>query len=338
MHKIAVVIPAYKCQRQILGVIAKINRLVDSIYVVDDFCPDQTGAYVSANCTDPRVIVIRHDINTGVGGAVITGFKQARSDGATILVKIDGDGQMDPTLLYQFISPILAGRADYTKGNRFYDIDGVRQMPRVRLIGNAALSFLSKLSSGYWDVFDPTNGYVAIHGAVLDLLPLEKISKRYFFESDMLFRLNLIRAVIHDVPMKAVYGDEVSNLSVSKALREFAVRHIVNFSKRIFYSYFLRNFSVASLEMILGTLLVTFGTIFGAYSWWHFAQLNSNTPAGTVMLAVVPLLIGIQFLLNCLNFDIASVPRVPLSLDLSASNNSLLESLSGNITRKAYNK
>ncbi len=314
---VAVVIPAYKCRQQILKVIAGIGPEVRSIYVVDDQCPEHTGDFVQSQCHDSRVQVLRHQLNGGVGAAVITGFRKAKAEHATVIVKVDGDGQMDPSLIPRFVAPIVMGHADYTKGNRFYNIEDVRQMPLARLLGNAALSFISKLSSGYWDIFDPTNGYVAIHCAALDSLPLDKVAERYFFESDMLFRLNLARAVVLDISMPSVYGDEVSGLRISRILHDFATRHLVNFGKRVFYNYFLRNFSVASVELVVGGLGFAFGCVFGARAWYHSYATNVLTPVGTVMLAVLPILIGVQFLLNFLNFDIASVPRRPLSLGSS---------------------
>ena len=139
----------------------------------------------------------------------------------SVVVKVDGDGQMDPRLIPSFVYPILRGEADYTKGNRFFDLESVRTMPRFRLLGNAILSFMTKLSSGYWNLFDPTNGFTAIHTDVARHLPFDKISRRYFFETDILFRLNTLRAVVVDVPMEAKYGDEVSNLKISKIVLEF---------------------------------------------------------------------------------------------------------------------
>ncbi|CAM3335479.1 hypothetical protein CUTA107171_22650 [Cupriavidus taiwanensis] len=158
-----------------MDVIESIDSLVSNIYVVDDCCPDGSGALVTSECTDPRVRVIRLPENLGVGGAVMAGYRAAIQDGMDVAVKIDGDGQMDPHDIANFVEPILAGEADYTKGNRFFNLDSLEQMPRVRLLGNAALSFMSKLSSGYWDLFDPTNGYTAIHCEVARHLPMEKI-------------------------------------------------------------------------------------------------------------------------------------------------------------------
>lgn len=144
--------------------------------------PDESGIYVETHCRDARVVVLRHEANQGVGGAVMTGYQAAITDGAKVIVKIDGDGQMDPALILSFVDPILTGEADYTKGNRFFDLEEIRSMPPVRLFGNSVLSLLTKLSSGYWDLFDPTNGYTAIHADVARRLPFLKISRRYFLK------------------------------------------------------------------------------------------------------------------------------------------------------------
>jgi len=250
--QIAVVIPSYKVINHILGVIDGMGSDIHRIYVVDDCCPMNSGDFVEANCTDPRVVVLRHVENQGVGGAVMTGYRAAIEDGIDIIVKVDGDGQMDPALIPSFVSPIIAGEADYTKGNRFFDLERIAQMPKLRLFGNAGLSFLTKLSSGYWDLFDPTNGFTAIHRDVARHLPMGRISKRYFFETDMLFRLSTLRAVVLDVPMHAKYGDEVSNLKISQVLSEFLFKNLRNFGKRVFYNYYLRNLSLASFELPAG--------------------------------------------------------------------------------------
>jgi glycosyltransferase involved in cell wall biosynthesis len=310
--RVAVVIPSYKVTRHILGVITGIGPEVARIYVVDDKCPDASGAFVRANCQDPRVTVIEHEQNQGVGGAVMSGYRAAIADGASVIVKIDGDGQMDASLIPDFVAPILAGEADYTKGNRFFDLERIGSMPPMRLFGNAVLSFLTKLSSGYWDLFDPTNGYTAIHADAARYLPFDKISRRYFFETDMLFRLNTLGAVVTDVPMDAVYGDEVSNLKISRIVTEFAAKHVRNFFKRLFYNYYLRNMSLASIELPLGVASLLFGLVFGITHWIDATRHNQATPAGTVMVAALPVIMGVQLILAFLAYDIASVPRRPL--------------------------
>lgn len=309
---IAVVIPCFRVRRHILDVIARIGAEVDAIYVVDDRCPEESGRFVSAECTDPRVHVVFHTENQGVGGAVMTGYQAAIADGHGILVKVDGDGQMDPSLLPAFVAPLLAGEADYSKGNRFFHLEEIYNMPAIRLVGNAALSFMSKLSTGYWGIFDPTNGYTAIHAKVASHLPMEKISKRYFFETDMLFRLNTLRATVIDIPMDAVYGDEESNLRITKILPEFLAKHFRNTLKRIFYNYYLRDMSVASLQLPAGIFLMLFGMIFGITHWIQSSALNIPSPAGTVMLAALPVLVGLHLLLAFIANDVMNQPVRPM--------------------------
>ena len=309
---VAVVIPSYRVTRHILEVLAAIGPEVARIYVVDDKCPDGSGQFVREHCRDPRVVVVEHSENQGVGGAVMSGYRAALADGAVVIVKVDGDGQMNPALIPNFVGPILAGEADYTKGNRFFDLEAIRNMPSLRLFGNAVLSLLTKLSSGYWDLFDPTNGYTAIHRDVARHLPFHKISRRYFFETDMLFRLNTMHAVVVDVPMDAVYGEEVSNLKISKIVTEFIARHAVNFCKRVFYNYYLRDMSLASLELPLGVALMLVGSGYGIVHWAMSARVGLTTPAGTVMLAALPILMGTQLILAFLAYDIAALPRRPI--------------------------
>jgi dolichol-phosphate mannosyltransferase len=315
-HKIAVVIPCYRVQNTIENLVRAIPEDITKIYMVDDNCPDK--------CLDqieymdmPKVVILRNPENLGVGGAVMRGYEAALADGMEVVVKIDGDGQMDPSLIPIFVAPILRGEADYTKGNRFYELEQIHRMPVLRVIGNAALSFFTKVSSGYWDVFDPTNGYTAIHASVLKKLPFHKISKRYFFESDMLFRLNVIRAVVEDIPMDAKYGNEISNLKIHKIFFEFLYKHTVNFLRRIFYNYYLRDMSVASFELPLGVLLFSFGTIFGLHNWYLASIGGPATTAGTVMLSALPIIGGFQLILAFLAYDIASVPKLVLHTRLA---------------------
>lgn len=310
--RVAVIIPCFRVGEHVLRVLASIGPEVDAIYVVDDACPERSGDRVESACSDPRVRVVRHAENGGVGAAVLTGYGAAIRDGADILVKIDGDGQMDPALLPRFVRPIAEGRADYTKGNRFYDLMHLGRMPGIRLFGNAVLSFFAKLSTGYWNLFDVTNGYTALHARVARHLPFDRISRRYFFETDLLFRLNTIRAVVVDVPMDARYEDETSSLRVGKIIPEFLAKHARNFGKRVFYNYFLRDVSLASLELMLGLALLAFGFGFGAIHWWQSAASQSPASAGTVMLAGLTTLLGSQLMLAFFAYDIASTPRTPI--------------------------
>jgi dolichol-phosphate mannosyltransferase len=309
---IAVVIPCYRTRRQILDVLSRIDAEVARIYVVDDGCPEATGDFVEQSLVDERVRVLRHERNRGVGAAVVTGYRAALADGAQIVVKIDGDGQMDPAQMRRLVAPIAAGAADYAKGNRFYDFALLHAMPRVRLLGNALLSLVNKISSGYWNVMDPTNGYTAIHRVALEALPLDKLDSGYFFESDMLFRLYTVRAVVRDVPLRARYADESSNLRIGRVLRDFPGKYAAATLKRIFYSYFLRDFNAGTLQLASGLLLLSLGSAYGITKWISSAESGYPTTSGAVMLAALPVLVGVQLLLGALQFDIQNVPRTPL--------------------------
>lgn len=309
--KIAVVIPSYKVKKHILGLINDIGSIVDTIYVIDDKCPEFSGQFVIENNQDKRVKVLFNTQNLGVGGAVMHGYEAALADGMDIVIKLDGDGQMDPSLIPKFVAPILAGDADYTKGNRFYNLDKIKAMPKIRLFGNAVLSFMTKISSGYWDLFDPTNGYTAIHTEIISHLPLDKISKRYFFESDVLFRLNTLRAVVIDIPMDAKYEDEESNLKISKIIGDFFFKHLRNSFKRIFYNYYLRDMSLASIELPLGGCFLLFGLITGAINWVEAITSGIPATSGTVMLSGLPIILGLQLILAFIGHDVNNIPKRP---------------------------
>ncbi len=306
--KIAVVVPCYRETEHILDVIAAIGKEVERIYVIDDACPDNTGEHVLTNCKDKRLEVLIQKTNTGVGGATMAGYKRALIDGADIVVKLDGDGQMDPALISDLINPIVEGRADYTKGNRFYTLDRISEMPKMRIIGNLALSFVTKMSSGYWNIFDPTNGFTALHAEALRQLPLEKVEKGFFFESDLLFRLYLERARVIDVPISASYGTEESSLSIRRIFFKFAFKHLANALKRIFYTYFLRDFGVPSIELALGTILVVLGGTYGIIGWHESSVSGIPATAGTVLLAALPIIIGSQLLISFIDHDVQNVP------------------------------
>jgi len=310
--KICAIVPAYKVTRHIDGVVRALFDQVEHVFVIDDACPDNSGKVLldALGGHHPQLTVIRLEENQGVGGAVMAGYVAAVEQKFDILVKVDGDGQMNPSLIPVLVNPILCGDADYTKGNRFFDPESLHGMPRLRIFGNAGLSFLTKLSTGYWHVMDPTNGFTALHAQILPWLHLEKIDRRFFFESDMLFRLGLIGAVVQDVPMVSKYDNEESNLSVVSSIFEFAHKHLARLAKRLVYNYFLRNFSLGSLMLIASLPLIAFGLIFGLLEWRISVQSGVPATAGTIMLAAMPTLVGIQFLLTFLGLDM-NRPQLP---------------------------
>ncbi len=308
---IAVVIPCYRVARHLLRVVSAIGPEVTAIYCVDDACPEESVASLR-EFHDDRVRIIQRTVNGGVGAATCDGYRAAIEAGADIIVKLDGDGQMDPRLISTFIGPIARGEADYVKGNRFFNIETVGRMSWRRIVGNAGLSFMTKMSTGYWDIFDPTNGFTAIEARVARELPLNKLHRRFFFETDMLFRLGVLRARVIDLPMTSVYGTERSNLSEFNALVAFPLLHLRNFLKRVFYSYFLHGFSLASLNLLLGSLLCVMGALFGGLKWIESLQTGIPATAGTVMLAALPLVLGAQLVLSFFSHDMSRTPTVSL--------------------------
>jgi len=308
--KIFVIIPAFRAESTLPAVLQGMPQRVHTVIVVEDATPDSTAAVAEAcRLADPRITLLRHEANQGVGGAMQTGYRAALELGAEVMVKMDSDGQMDPAYLDQLIAPILSGEADYAKGNRFLHEKALAQMPYLRRIGNLGLSFLTKAASGYWNIFDPTNGYTAISAEAVRELNFERLSRRYFFETSMLLELGLQRLAVKDVYIPAVYGDEKSSLSISKSLFEFPPRLLRGMLRRILFFYFIRDFSAVTVFLLAGWINVLFGVIWGGYHWWKSSQLQVAASTGTVMIAILPLIIGLQFLLQAVVMDIQNTPE-----------------------------
>src|SRR5438128_1254578 len=310
---IVAVVPAYRVEKEIEAVLRSMPVFVKRIVVVNDASPDQTGAVVGkVAATDDRILLLNHEVNQGVGGAMVTGFRQALEWGAQIVVKVDGDGQMDVSDMPSLLAPLVRGEADYTKGNRFRDFQALSQMPPLRRFGNMLLSFLAKAATGYWNCFDPTNGYVAIRGDVLAQLPMHRIDRTYFFETSMLARLYLLGALVRDVPMKAHYGAETSSLAIRKVLREFPVRMLKCFCKRIILKKFIYDLTIESIYLLCGVPMLLTGVLYGGYNWILYAKSGIGAPTGTVVISAMLIILGFQILLAAVNIDLQSVPREPL--------------------------
>lgn len=313
-YTIVAVIPCYRVERDVVAVLQSIPGYVKHIVVVDDASPDSTSELVGEFAkNDRRVLLIRHKQNQGVGGAMVTGFKKALELGAQIVVKLDGDGQMDASYLSDLLAPVVLGRADYAKGNRFRDFQALRRMPLIRRIGNMALGFLTKAATGYWNLFDPTNGFVVIHARVLAQLPLDRIDRSFYFETSMLAHLYLLGAVVKDVPMPARYLGESSNLSIRRVLLEFPFKLAKTFFRRLILKYLIYDFSMASIYLLAGAPLLLFGLTFGIIKWIDYASRNLPAPTGTVMLPTLSVLLGIQFLIAAIEIDLRLTPMEPLS-------------------------
>lgn len=305
---IAVVVPAYREQDRIAGVVNGLPDWVDAIVVVDDASPDNTSAAVRA-LNHPRVHLVRNPSNLGVGGATINGLKKARELGADLVVKMDGDGQMDPAFLEPMLRPLARGTADYTKGNRLRSLADLGEMPRVRLLGNAALTFLVKLASGYWHISDPQNGFLALRTDLLRQLDLDGLDRGYYFEDDILVGLNIVGARVADVPMPARYLGRHSSLSPWRMLFYFPPRLLRSLLRRFWLRYVLYDFSPVALLVFVGLPLFLFGITWGAVSWHRSLATQHAEPTGTVMLAVLPIILGTQFLVSALHLDIQNSPR-----------------------------
>jgi glycosyltransferase involved in cell wall biosynthesis len=313
-YSIAAVIPCYRVEREIQSVLQAVPAYIKHVIVVDDASPDASADRVTASAqSDERILLVRHPSNQGVGGAMVTGYRTALGLGAQIVVKVDGDGQMDLERLPELLKPLVEGRADYSKGNRFRDFKSLQKMPLVRRIGNMGLGFLSKAATGYWNMFDPTNGFVAIRAEVLAQLPLERVDRTYYFETSMLANLYLLGAVVKDAPMPARYQQEGSSLLIHRILFEFPPKLLATFLRRLALKNFIYDFSMGSIYLLTGLPLLFFGLIFGISKWVHYASLGIPAPTGTVILPTLSVLLAIQLLLSAIEIDLRSVPHEPLS-------------------------
>ncbi len=306
--KVAVVVPAFNVAAHIQGVLSRMPDCVDRIYVVDDASPDDVAARVEG-LADPRVQLLRHRENQGVGGATLTGIREALAAGHDIVVKCDGDGQMEPADIPRLLGPLLDGSADHAKGCRFHHFRALTGMPKWRFVGNVGLTFLTKLASGYWNVLDPVNGFLATRAEVLRGIQLGNISRRYFFETDLLIRLNIAEARVADVPFPARYGSESSALSLPRTLCAFPLRLLHGLIRRIFWRYLFYDVSPVAIFAALGAIFLGFGIIFGSYHWIRNALAEIPTPIGTVILSALPCIIGFELLLQAIVLDIQNTPR-----------------------------
>jgi glycosyltransferase involved in cell wall biosynthesis len=307
-RNVAVVIPCYQVARHIRGVLETIPSMVDSIVVVDDGSTDGLHAEVK-RVRRHGLTIFRHDRNRGLAQAMRTGLTAAVDGGADIVVKMDGDGQMDPAYLVRLLLPIVRYDADFAKGNRFMHRRDMRGMPSVRFLGNLGLSFLTKLASGYWTIFDPTNGYVALRRELIEQMELSRLGPGYFFESSLLIEAYHAQAVVRDVPIPSRYGDEESSLSPIRVLLRFPSLLARATVRRLVIRYFLRDFSPVALFLLTGTVSAAAGGAFGGYHWFMNHGTGVATPTGTILLAVLPLLAGFHLLVQAVVMDIGNVPQ-----------------------------
>jgi glycosyltransferase involved in cell wall biosynthesis len=314
--RIAAVVPAYKEELMIGRVIETMPEFVDHIVIVDDNSPDGTSAAVLA-IDDDRVTLIRHEVNQGVGGAIITAHRAAIELGADINVVMAGDAQMDPAYLPPLLDAVTKEGYGFAKANRFFAPESFQGMPGYRVFGNIVLSFMTKLASGYWHLFDPQNGYTAVRTEVLRRIPLDAVAKRYSFENDLLIHLNILQVPATDVPIPAVYDDEVSSIRLSKVVPELLSLLTRGFWRRIWYRYVLWSFSPIALLLFVGLILFTAGLGIAIWVCFQIAASVVAT-AATVMLAALPLIFGSQMLISALQLDIQASPSTPTYHDFES--------------------
>ena len=305
--RVAVVVPAFREREHIAQVITTMPATVDHVLVVDDASPDDTSQ-VALAVGDPRTEVLRHEKNKGVGGSIVTGHRRALELQADVCVVMAGDGQMDPDQLPRLLAPLANDGYAFAKANRFYSATSFAGMPRYRVVGNVLLTFLTKAASGYWNLVDPQNGYTAITREYLERLPLDRLAERYEFENDQLIWLNILDARAIDVPIPARYGTEVSSIRLHAVVPRLLLLLARGFWRRVWHKYVLWSFSPVALLLIAGSLLMLFGLAIGI--WAVIASLGpAEASTGTWLLAVAPMLVGIQLLVQSLVLDIQATPR-----------------------------
>ena len=301
---VSVVVPAYNEEKLIGNVLKTVPGFVDHIIVVDDASSDRTGEIVKSKQEgDPRITYIRHPENTGVGGAITTGYKWARDKGIHISVVMAGDAQMDPRDLPGLLNPIADGEVDYSKGNRLFTGKAWRVIPKSRYFGNAILSFLTKIASGYWHVADSQSGYGAVALQVLKTIDLESIYKRYGMPNDLLVKLNVYHFRVRDVPINPIYGiGEKSGLKIYKVVFTLSFLLLKLFFWRLKEKYIIRDFHPLVLFYLLGFVLTPIGVAFGVYLliWRIFV---GSVAATSALFSAFFTISGLQSLFFAMWFD-----------------------------------
>ena len=306
--KIIAVVPCYRSAEIAPIIVRDVINYVDFVICIDDLCPDKTGSIIQNQVKSEKVKVIFHKKNKGVGGATKTGIKFAESLGAEIIIKIDSDGQMDASYIPYLIDPIINKTSDFAKGNRFRNINVLIKMPMIRLIGNILLSFVTKLSTGYWELFDPTNGFIAFNTNILNRIEYEKTDDRYFFETDLLFRAGLYDVLISEIEIPTIYKNERSGLNPFVESIRYFISHIIILIKRIVYQYFLIDFNPGSLSILLGSLGFIYTLFAGLKSITYYNNLNIESPLGIKILFLTSSIISFQLLISFMYYDATQRP------------------------------
>ena len=304
--KIGVVVPAYNESKLIAKTIAGMPEYVDQIIVVNDCSKDNTGEIVAGiSKTDQRVVLINHEINRGVGGAISTGYIYCRDNDLDIAVVMAGDNQMDPNDLPDLLAPVLQDKADYSKGNRLITGEAWKKIPKVRYFGNSMLSFLTKIASGYWHVADSQTGYTALNKRALKMLPLEDIYPRYGMPNDFLVTLNIYNMRVVDVPVRPVYADETSGINIKKVIFSLSFLLMKLFFKRMIQKYIIRDFHPLVLFYFFGSFLILLDIPLLIRFFYRWATTNA-APEVTLIMILLCSISGLQLMLFAMLFDMES--------------------------------
>jgi glycosyltransferase involved in cell wall biosynthesis len=300
----AVIIPAYNEEKLIGKVLKTIPAFIDHIVVVDDASHDRTGEVVKAHQKEePKIIYILHKKNEGVGGAIITGYKWARDNAIDISIVMAGDAQMDPKDLPKLLEPVVEGKVDYSKGNRLFTGRAWRVIPKTRYLGNAILSFLTKIASGYWHVADSQSGYGAVTLEVLKTVDLDSIYKRYGMPNDFLVRLNVYQFRVKDVPVTPVYGiGEHSGMKIYQVVFTLSFLLLKLFLWRLKEKYIIRDFHPLVLFYLMGFVLTPIGIVFGIYLLIYRLFIGTVAPTSALFAAFFAIS-GLQSLFFAMWFD-----------------------------------
>ncbi len=310
-HNIVVIIPYYNAPIEIVRVISKIPDYIRTVIIVDDQSPAPLPIATIEKTINPKILLhcLQNKVNLGVGGATKKGFEHAIEIGSEIIIKVDADDQMDLKYIPKLLEPLIKMDSEVAKGNRFRNLKALKKMPLFRRMGNLILSFLIKAATGYWNNFDPTNGFIAIKTEVLEKLNFSNLSNRYYFETSLLSELYFEKAKIKDISMPAIYGEEKSNMQLWKMPFVFGIRLVKTFLKRIIKEYFLYDFNIGSLYVLVGFPLFIFGVVYGIYEWIYYATINMFAPTGTIMIVTLSIILGFQLILQAVQYDIINAPK-----------------------------
>jgi glycosyltransferase involved in cell wall biosynthesis len=301
--QVAVVVPARDEEGLLPTTLAGIPEFVDRVYVVDDGSKDGTAAAAE---NDSRVALIRHEESGGVGAAIVSGYKRALDDGVDVVAVMAADNQMDPADLVTLVGAVARGEVDYAKANRLFTGQAWELIPRTRYLGNAVLSMLTKIASGYWHVADSQSGYTALGRRTLELLDLDRIYRRYGFPNDMLVHLNVVNARVRDFPSRPIYGvGERSGIKYRSVVPRISWLLLKGFLWRLREKYVIRDFHPLVFFYALGFLMTFAGLVLGIVET-VLRLMGNELPVATIVLVALLLISGTQFTLFAMWFDMES--------------------------------